>query len=120
MGYVRKIASGAKIGSKRSWNTAGDWKGGGNKKQGLAGQSVTKTGPTLSVNHRCAQRSVMRYNNGLVSCTDPSSGGVGARGSGGVPIRNKMGGLRCQSSPYTRPQFGGGARRMFCYGFINH
>ena len=119
MGYVRKIAAGAKKGRRIGWNTAGDWRGGGNKKQGLAGQSITKTGPTLNVNRRCSQRSVMRYNNGLISCTNPMSGGVGNRG-GPPALFNRMDGVRCQSSPYSRPQFGGGARRMFCYGFINH
>ena len=92
---ARGIASGKKTNGRQ---------GGGPRKQGLSGQSITKTGPTLGVNHKLSQRSVMRYNNGLIFCTNQMSGGIGRRGGQGS-LFSKMDGLHCESSYQNRPQF---------------
>ncbi len=80
MPYKRSFGAGASISSGS--NTAADYRFGGDKKQGLSGQSITKPGPTLSVNHKSAQRSVMFYNNGFRTCTNPNAGGIGRKLNG--------------------------------------
>ena len=107
MRAARGIASGKRTNGNQ---------GGGPKLQGLGGQSVTKAGQTLNVNRRHSQRSVMRYDNLLVSCTNPMSGGVGNRGGqGGLSLFNRMDGVRCRRRK-GRPEFGGGSRVFEGYG----
>jgi len=110
MRAARGIASGKRTNSNQ---------GGGPKLQGLGGQSVTKAGQTLNVNRRQSQRSVMRYNNLLVSCTNQMSGGVGNRGGqGGLSLFNRMDGVRCRPRK-GRSEFGGGSRNFKGYGLVN-
>ena len=117
MSGSRRLFSAGTITTKRGGgaNTAKDYKCGGNKKQGLSGQSLTKAGPTLNVDHKCAQRSVMYYNNGITFCINPMSGGVGRTGGAGRSFFSKQDGLHCSSYKNCGPR-----RKnvgMFCYGF---